>query len=71
VGLNLNGTYQLLSYADDVNLLGDSKAKKTTYMLLSCHKNAGQNHDMKTANRSFENLSQLKYFGMRVTNEKN
>jgi hypothetical protein len=29
---------------------------------------AGQNHDMKVANRSFENMSQFKYLGMTVTN---
>jgi hypothetical protein len=26
-------------------------AEKTKYMLLSCRQNAGQNHDIKTANR--------------------
>jgi hypothetical protein len=30
-------------------------------MLLSRHQNAGQNHDMKIANRSFENVTQYKY----------
>jgi hypothetical protein len=38
-------------------------------MLLSCHKNAGQNHDIKMANRSFENVSQFKYLGMTVTHQ--
>jgi hypothetical protein len=42
-------------------------AEKTKYLLLSRHQNAGQNHDIKTANRSFENVPQLRYFGT-VTN---
>jgi hypothetical protein len=36
-GLKLNGTHQLLSYADDVNVLGidiDTKKKKTYKLLL-------------------------------------
>jgi hypothetical protein len=39
-------------------------------MLLSRHQNAGQNHDMKIANRSFENVAQFKYLGTTVTNQK-
>jgi hypothetical protein len=42
---------------------------KTKYMLLSRHKNVGQNRDIKIANRSFENVSQFKYLGMTVTNQ--
>jgi hypothetical protein len=44
-------------------------AEKTKYILLSHHQNAGQNHDIKMANRSFENMEQVKYFGMTVTNQ--
>ncbi|PNF32523.1 hypothetical protein B7P43_G02444 [Cryptotermes secundus] len=43
-------------------------AYKTKYMLLSRHQNAGQNHDIKTANRSFENVTEFNYFGTTVTN---
>jgi hypothetical protein len=42
--------------------------EKTKYMLLSRHRNAGQNHDIKIANRCFENVAQLKYLGTTVTN---
>jgi hypothetical protein len=45
------------------------KAEETKYMLLSCHPNAGQNHDVDIANRSFESVAQFKYLGMTVTNQ--
>jgi hypothetical protein len=38
-------------------------------MLLSHHQNAGQNHDIKKANRPSENVAQLKHLGMTVTNQ--
>jgi hypothetical protein len=91
IGLKLNGTHQLLAYADDVNPLGDNvytkkknretltdgskevgleiNVEKTNYMLLSRHQNAGQNWNIKIANRLFKNVSQLKYLGTAVTNQ--
>jgi hypothetical protein len=43
VGLKLNGTYQLLVYADDVNLLGDNTdtIKKNTQTLIDACKEVG------------------------------
>jgi hypothetical protein len=38
-------------------------------MLVSHDQNAGQNQDIKIANRSFENASQFKYLGTTVTNQ--
>jgi hypothetical protein len=38
-------------------------------MLLSYHQNAGQNHNIKIGDRSFENVAQFKHFGMTVTNQ--
>jgi hypothetical protein len=73
--LKLNGTHLLLVYADDVNLLGDNidtikkNAEKTKYMLLSHHQNAGQNHNIKIADTSFETLAQFKYLGMTVRDQ--
>jgi sorting nexin-29 len=91
VGLKLNGTYELLVYADDMNLLGDNintiskntgtvidtnkevglevNTEKFKYMVLSSHQNSGQNHEIKVADRSFENVAQLKYLGTIVTKE--
>jgi hypothetical protein len=43
--------------------------EKTQYMLLSRHQNAGHNRDIKTANRSFANVSQFKYLRMTVRNQ--
>jgi hypothetical protein len=43
VGLKLNGTHQLLAYADDVNLLGDNNntLKKNTESLINASKEVG------------------------------
>jgi hypothetical protein len=37
--------------------------------LLSRHQNAGQNHDIKVGNKSYEDVAQFKYLGMTVTNQ--
>jgi hypothetical protein len=38
-------------------------------MLISRHQNAGQNHNINTANRFFENVAQFKYLKTTVTNQ--
>jgi hypothetical protein len=58
-----------------MNLLRDNldATKKNTETLIDAskevgHQNVGQNHDIKIANRSFENVSQLNYLETTVTN---
>jgi hypothetical protein len=36
---------------------------------MSRHQSEGQNHDMNTANKSFENVSQFKYLGTTVSDQ--
>jgi hypothetical protein len=43
--------------------------EKTKYMLISHHRNAGHNRNIKIANRSFENVEKLKYFRTTVTDQ--
>jgi hypothetical protein len=45
------------------------KAEKTSYMLLSRHQNAGQNHNIKIFNRFHETVAQFKYLRTKATNQ--
>ena len=83
-GLKLNGTLELLAYADRVNVLGESvhTVKKNAEALVvtgeetglvevnavSCGQNAGQNHNIKTDEKFFEGLQEFSYFGTTLTN---
>jgi len=83
--LKLNGTYQLLVYADDVNVLGGRKTKaivvasketglevnadKTKYMVMSENQKAGQIHYIKINNSFFGRVEQFQYLGTTVTDQ--
>jgi hypothetical protein len=43
--------------------------EETKYMSLSRHENEGQNYDIKTGNRWFENVSRFRYLGTTITNQ--
>jgi hypothetical protein len=79
--LELNGTHELLVYADDVTIQENTKtlleasrdiglemnAEKTKYMIMSCYQNSGKNQNIRIANESFENVAKFKYLGMTLT----
>jgi hypothetical protein len=60
-------TETLIHASKEVVLEAD--AEKTKCMSLSHHRNPGQNHDIKIANRRFENVAQFGYLGATVTNQ--
>jgi hypothetical protein len=43
-------------------------AEKTKYMVMSRNQNAGQNHDIKIRNKSFEKAEEFQYLGTTLTN---
>jgi len=44
-------------------------AEKTKCILMSRHQNAGENYNLLMANKFFENVSMVKYFGTTVVNQ--
>jgi hypothetical protein len=58
-------TETLIDASKEVGL--EVNTEKTKYMLLSPHQNAVENHDIKIANRRFENVAQFKYLGTTIT----
>jgi hypothetical protein len=60
----------LKSYKTIVVLqLVSSEPTKYMLMLMSCHQNAGHNHNIKTANKSFESVARFKYLETTVINQ--
>jgi hypothetical protein len=51
----------LINSSKEVGLEVNTETSK--YMLLSRHENAGQNHDIKIANKCFENVAKFIYLG--------
>jgi hypothetical protein len=60
-------TETLIDASKEVGL--EISVERTKYMFLSRNQNWDINWDIKTANKSFQNVLQFKYLGMTVTNE--
>jgi hypothetical protein len=61
-------TETLLEASRDIGL--EINTEKTKYTIISHHPNSGQNQNLRTATRSFENVAKFKYLGMTLTNQK-
>jgi sorting nexin-29 len=57
----------LIDASKEVGL--EVNTEKTKYVLLSRHQNAGQSHDIKIANKCFENVAKFRYLGATITNQ--
>jgi hypothetical protein len=57
----------LLEASRDIGL--KINAEKTKYMIMSRHSNSGENHNIRIANESFENVAKFKYLGTILTNQ--
>jgi hypothetical protein len=44
-------------------------AEKTKYIIMSPKQHAGQNHNIRTGNKSFETVDQFRYLGATVSNQ--
>jgi hypothetical protein len=60
-------TETLTDVSKEVGL--EANAEQTKHMLLSRHQKVGQNHDINTGNRFFENVAQFKYLGTTETKQ--
>jgi hypothetical protein len=57
IGTIIKNTETLIYASKEIGL--EVSTEKTKYVLLSHHQNSGQNHNMKIANRCFENVVQF------------
>jgi len=57
----------LVEASKDIGL--EVNADKTKYMVMSRDQNAGQSHNIKTGNSSFERVEELKYLGTTLMNQ--
>jgi hypothetical protein len=57
-------TEALIFARDEIGL--EVNSDKAKYMVVSRDQNAGQSHNVKTGNRSFERMEQFKYLGTKI-----